>query len=278
MPELPEVQTVVDDLQRVLPGARFSRVEVFHDKTLEGTTARHFSRKLKGRQIRRVFRRAKHIVLDLEGDYWIAIHLRMTGRLTVHRRVLSPPPKHLRVLFHFEDDRTLSFVDTRKFGRIYLCRYRDVVRHPRLGKLGQEPLDPDFSAEKFLALLKPSRGMIKPYLLNQSRLVGIGNIYADEILWQARIHPKTRIERLRSPERLLLYEAIRAVLEEAVGLRGSSIRDYRDASGEKGGYQDRFRVYDRAGEPCLRCETAIRKMRVGQRGTYYCPKEQRLRK
>jgi formamidopyrimidine-DNA glycosylase len=272
MPELPEVETVARLLRPKLVGRKLGACEIRWKRTLGGTAPGAFAAGLDGVRVRSVERRAKWILVELSRERrpagWLCVHLRMTGRLSVDDADESPGPWE-RVRIALDDGRALRFVDPRKFGRVRF------VREPELayGELGPEPLGPGFTAAGFAAALRARRRLLKPLLLDQTFLAGLGNIYVDESLHRAGLHPLARAERVTTEQAAHLWREIRAVLEEAIAREGSSFDVfYRTPEGKPGSYQDRFQVYGRTGEPCLRCGEPIRYLVVGQRGTHVCPR------
>lgn len=267
MPELPEVETVVRGLRPDMIGRTITGVEVYWVREIQGLDALQFADRAVGQRIAGVRRRGKYIVFDLTHDTML-IHLKMSGRLyVVDPQQEMDEDRWVRVLFRMDDNRELRFSDARKFGRVYLVADEAEVT----GKLGPEPLLEDLTLERFQALISQRRGQIKPLLLNQTFLAGVGNIYADETLWTARIDPRRNVDTLTSEETARLYEAVRAVLQEGIEYQGTTLSWYRKPDGTIGGYQTRFRVYDREDEPCPHCGTPIRKIWLGQRGTHFCP-------
>ena len=257
MPELPEVETTVRALSPHVTGRTILQVRFFTPRILRGKAEPD----LAGRTIVAVGRRGKYILLDLGGDV-LSIHLGMTGKLLVN----APMEVHTRALFTL-DGATMNFVDPRMFGRVEW-------NSTRIAKLGPEPLDVAF--DEFASRLKARRTRIKALLLDQTFLSGVGNIYADEALHRARIHPRAIAARLAPGRARRLYKAIREVLAEAIASGGSSISDYVDAEGRKGWFQTQHRVYQRDGEKCLRCKGTIHRILVSQRGTHYCPGCQKI--
>jgi formamidopyrimidine-DNA glycosylase len=266
MPELPEVETIVRDLNRLVPGMTIRGVEVLHPDLIEGDAV-HFARALRDTRIRGVSRRAKNIVLDLD-DHRLVVNLGMTGRLLVVQPT-DPTPSHPGVRFQLDDGRILLYHDVRRFGRLaYLTREEWEARDHALG---YEPLASEFTSDALLALAGKSRVAVKSWLMDQRRIVGVGNIYASEALFRAKIDPRRPASSLSTAEAVRLRDAIRAVLLEAIEFRGTTLLDYRDASGEEGRFADRLRVYDRAGEPCRVCGTPIERIVQGGRSTFFCP-------
>lgn len=258
MPELPEVETIVNDLSPLLAGRRIGAVEV-----VAGLVVKTALDGLAGNLIERVHRHGKTVVVQCTGGV-LTIHLGMTGKLLVNG--LRTP--YTRVAFTL-DDGMLLYDDIRQFGRLHWGA--SLPAH--LAALGPDPLD--IPLEDFLARLKTRRGAIKPVLLDQKFLRGIGNIYADECLYRAGIHPKANAARLSRPRATALHTTIHDTLGLAIAYRGSSISDYVDASGVRGGFQMFHQVYGKEGEPCTLCGHAIRRIVIAQRGTHYCPKCQR---
>jgi len=260
MPELPEVETIRQDLLPVVKGRVIQRVEVVDARSLKGISAKEIKRELPGEKILDIERRAKYLLFKLASGKFLVIHLGMTGRL------LFSPDDWVKVIFYLSKNKVLYFSDARLFGKVRLYPH-----YPNL-RLGPEPLSPEFTAESFYQLLQKRKAAIKLVLLDQKFLAGIGNIYAQEALFRAGIHPKRPAKNLSKEEVRKLHKAIKEVLSEALGYRGTSDSWYVDARGKKGAFQFRLRVYGREGEPCLKCKTKIRRMVMGNRGTYYCPK------
>jgi len=271
MPELPEVETVARLVRPALVGRTLGRAQVGWRRTLGGTTPAAFARAVEGARVRTVSRRAKWILIELARGRAAAgvlcVHLRMTGRLEVAPAATDPGPWE-RLRLALDDGHVLRFIDPRKFGRFVFTHVPQDV----LGELGPEPLGDEFTPESLDAALRARRRLLKPLLLDQSFLAGLGNIYVDESLHRARLHPLARSERVSRTTATDLWREIRSVLTEAIAREGSSFDTfYRTPEGKPGSYQDRFRVYGRTGQPCLTCATPIRYLTVGQRGTHVCP-------
>ncbi len=268
MPELPEVETVVRELRESLVGVAIIEVEVAWPRTVASPDPDEFASALTRQEVTRVDRRGKWIHIGLSRGQSLLIHLRMTGRLLLTSDE-CPDERHLRVRFKLADGRTLWFCDTRKFGRMWLVDDAQTV----LGELGPEPLGDGFTAVLLQRMLTPRRGRIKPLLLNQRIVAGLGNIYADEVLWRARIHPLRRADRLSAGEVRRLHASIQAVLRRAIASRGTTLDDgaFVGAHGEAGEFAERLAVYGRKGEPCRRCGSPVERIRLGQRSTHLCP-------
>ena len=267
MPELPEVETVVRGLRPALVGRTFTGATVRWPRTIAHPEADRFPAQLAGRRITAVGRRGKYIVLTLDRG-WLLIHLKMSGRLRVVPAD-EPLEAHTHTTFDLDDGRQLRFRDVRKFGRVHLVDDAEQV----IGQLGPEPLADDFTLAVFRQRLARRSGRLKSLLLNQQFLAGLGNIYADESLFAARLHPLRRADTLSPAEQARLYAAIRATLSAAIAGQGTTLSDggYTDAQGRSGRYQARLAVYGRRGQPCPVCGTPIERIIVGGRSTHFCP-------
>lgn len=270
MPELPEVQTIVDDLIAAgLPGTRILRARVNWSRTVAGEGVEDFCDQIQGRTFIGLTRRAKYLVFHLSGGFTLIVHLRMSGRFEWGDAHASPG-SHQHVMLDLEDGRCLIYHDTRKFGRFYLTRTPEKV----LGALGPEPLDRRFSAKAFAAMLVGRRRQMKPLLLDQRFIAGLGNIYVDEALWRAKIHPMRSSHTLSTREVIALHRAIRWALRR--GLRnggtalGKGMGNFQSARSGRGGNASALQVFRRTGQPCPRCRHTIRKIVVGQRSTHLC--------
>ncbi len=272
MPELPEVETVVRQLRPRLVGRTLVGAAASWRRTVGDLAPAELRRRLVGKRIAAVTRRAKYVVVDLEragkpAGHLVG-HLRMSGRLFVEPAG-APSQPHERVRLALDDGHELLFVDVRKFGRLLAVDALEEL----LGELGPEPLGPDFDAAWLHGALRARRRALKPLLLDQTFLAGLGNIYVDEALFRAGLHPLRRSDRLDARAAERLAAAIRAVLAEAIRREGSSFDTfYRTPEGRPGSYQDQFQVYGRDGKPCRACGTPIRRSVVSQRGTHVCPR------
>ena len=267
MPELPEVETMVRALRPILVGKTILSANLLWKRTLAAPSPAAFKKCIKGQQIEAISRRAKFFNLQLS-TFNLLVHLRMSGDLLVKEGALTPA-KHDHLVLTLSDDLSLVFTDARKFGRVWLTANPDEV----LGNLGPEPLDPSFTPQAFYERLHGHRRQLKPLLLDQGFIVGLGNIYTDEALHVARLHPLAQSDSVTPEQAEGLWRAVRAVLEEGIRSNGASI-DWVYRGGE---FQNHFRVYGRDGEPCPVCGTKIERRMVGQRGTHFCPNCQPLK-
>jgi formamidopyrimidine-DNA glycosylase len=285
MPELPEVETIARQLRELVIGRRVAAFEAFWHRVTEPVPAEHFATRLTGREVTGVGRRGKFVVLELDGGEALIVSLRMTGKL-LFREEGAPDDAFVRATIGFADGTVLRFSDTRKFGRMAIVDRADLSEDgdrprsrpgvPLHRVLGVEPLTSRFSTRWLRDFLRRrSRAAIKPLLLDQRGIAGVGNIYAIEALWRARIHPLRSAGSLRADEVARLREALRFVLRKGIRLGGASRRDYLDARGRQGRMQREFQVYDRSGEPCPRCGRAVVRTVVGGRGTFHCPRCQK---
>jgi formamidopyrimidine-DNA glycosylase len=276
MPELPEVETPMRLVRPLVVGRTIQRVECTWPRTVEGDV-KAFARAVQGQRIAQAWRRAKWIVLDLEGPARAArhmlVHLRMTGRLVVEP-TRQAAPTWWKVALHLDNGHTLWFLDVRKFGRV-LARSASI---PEFADLGPEPLSSTFDGAWLHTALQARRRAMKPLLLDQTFLAGLGNIYVDESLHAVGLHPLANSARVSMQQAQELALVIKRVLAEAIEREGSSFDSfYRTPEGNPGSYQAQFQVYGRDGQACRRCGTTIKKLVVGQRGTHVCPRCQPLR-
>ena len=267
MPELPEVETIVRGLRPALVDLSIRRVRVLRPDVLR-QPPRTFSARLRGRSVESVVRRGKNIVVGLTDDVVLVVNLGMTGRLMLARREAGIT--HPAVRFALDSGPTLVFDDVRRFGALEALTAEDWAR--RSGRLGPEPLSAGYTAKRLHADLSRSSSPIRSWLLDQRRVAGVGNIYANEALYLARVHPQRPARSVSESEALALYRAIRRVLRQAIRNRGTTLRNYRDASGSPGGNAVALLVYGRDGEPCADCSTKIRRSVFGNRSAFYCPR------
>ncbi|MCM3079467.1 MULTISPECIES: DNA-formamidopyrimidine glycosylase [Brevibacillus] len=274
MPELPEVETVVRTLQTLVKGKKIERISVTLPRIIrQPDDVEVFKAQLTGQTIHEIKRRAKFIQFILDQDVLIS-HLRMEGRYGLYQAV-EPVEKHTHVIFHFTDGTELRYRDVRQFGTMDVLPLGMETTAGPLAKLGVEPLEESFTAEVLRELLKNRPTKIKPLLLNQECIVGLGNIYVDESLFKAGIHPERPAGTLTGKQVKKLHESIVATLAEAVDQGGSSIKSYVNGQGEMGMFQQSLLVYGRKDEPCVHCGTQIVRFVVGGRGTHICPKCQK---
>ncbi len=265
MPELPEVETIARGLANAVVGKTIDSATVLLPRVVAPEPDR-FARELVGDRVDAVGRRGKFVVLSLASRRQLVVHLRMTGRLIVQGAGATIPEPYSNVLIRFSDGTRLCFADVRTFGRMRLVEPED----PWAAEVGIEPLSGDFSLERFSSLLACRTTPVKVFLLDQRRIAGIGNIYACEALWDARIRPARPAGSLSKPARRRLRDSIRDVLRRAIDMRGTSVDDYVDAEGLRGGFQNVLSVYGRDGKSCPRCTRTIVRTVIAQRGTWWC--------
>lgn len=303
MPELPEVQTVVNDLNKKVAGRKITGIWFDWPKMLKDpldqqrnkVAHKHvavFQKAIKGKKILEVRRRAKNILMYFSSNLVLLTHLKMTGHYLVGKwkieknkaTPVSPPEmvndpynRYIHLIFYLDNGQQLALSDLRKFAKAVLGTKEQIENLPELIKLGPEANDPKLSLEKFKKALRQAQGKkIKQVLMDQEVIAGIGNIYSDEILWQSRIHPFKPANKLKDKEIKAMYLAMKSILAKALKLRGTSSSDYRDTSGKKGGYDLVRLAYDREGEPCKRCGTKIARKKIGGRSAHFCPRCQKL--
>jgi formamidopyrimidine-DNA glycosylase len=277
MPELPEVETVARDLNAAgLPGKTLACARVYWGRTIAEPSVPEFCRLIEKKRIAAVGRRGKFLVIDFAGGGHLLIHLRMSGRLHLVSSDAKQLP-HEHVVFAFEDGSELRFHDTRKFGRIYLIADAERI----LGRLGPEPLDPMFTPRILFEGMRRCSRRVKPLLLDQGFVAGLGNIYTDEALWEAQIHPRRTSDSLSAAEAKALHGAIRRVLRRGIKNLGTSLgtgkANFYSVARRSGRNRDELKVFRRTGEPCPRCSAPVRRIIVGQRSTHICPRCQVLK-
>ncbi|MEN6561062.1 MAG: bifunctional DNA-formamidopyrimidine glycosylase/DNA-(apurinic or apyrimidinic site) lyase [Acidobacteriota bacterium] len=272
MPELPEVETIARSLRPRIAGRTIAGLDLL-DKRLLRTGGLNGLGALRGRRVLGVRRRGKMLLIEIEGGRTLVFHLKMTGQF-LFAGAAEPRDKHTRLAVRFADGRNeLRFRDVRKFGFMLCLDGPPESVCGELACLGPEPLA--VSLPEFASILKGRKGRVKSVLLDQRRIAGIGNIYADEALFAARIHPEKPASSLRPDAVERLYRSMKKILGAAIAAGGSTVRDYRDAEGNAGGFQLAHKVYGRTGEPCVACGAAIRMKRVGGRSSHFCPRCQR---
>jgi formamidopyrimidine-DNA glycosylase len=286
MPELPEVETIARQLAELVTGRTIRSFASDWQRLTEPEPVGLVAARLAGRRIEAVRRRGKLVVFALDGGDALCTSLRMTGRFAFKQPGEAEPERFTRATFTFTDGTRLDFVDMRKLGRMALVDSAEIapadgggertLKAPLHLAMGREPLARSFTVAWLRAFLRRRRrAAIKPLLLDQRGIAGIGNIYASEALWRARVNPLRTAGSLKPDEVERLHEAIKWVLRKAIRLHGSTLRTYRDSSGKQGGMQHEFVVYGRSGEPCGRCATSLRRTVIGGRSTYHCPRCQR---
>lgn len=269
MPEMPEVETIARQLRRRIVGRAVREVRL-SGKALRRPVEESFAGTLVGRRISRVHRRGKYLILELKPRAYFLIHLGMSGRV-LHRSRAEDPAPHTHAIIQLSDGSLLSYQDPRRFGLLAAYEVRRICDIPELERLGKDPLSAAFDGEWLWPLISGSRCDIKAFLLDQRRIAGLGNIYVCEALFRARIHPARRCHRLSRKEVGSLVGAIRKVLRTAVRNQGTTFSDFTASDGEPGSNQRLLRVFQREGRKCRRCGALIRRLRQGNRSSYYCP-------
>ncbi|MBI2635101.1 MAG: DNA-formamidopyrimidine glycosylase [Parcubacteria group bacterium] len=293
MPELPEVQTIVDDLNKKVKGLTITDVWTDWPKYFKRSSGGFdgFKKEIKNKKIEKVWRVGKNIIFGLYGNTDMLIHQKMTGHILIgkwkfkDKNWLSLEKGHLtekvngyiHAMFHFSNGKMMALSDLRKFAKILLFNDKDLKSLEDVKNIGPDPLQAGFGFNQFKSLITKKRGPIKKSLMDQNIVSGIGNIYADEILFTSKIHPLKKIEKLTDKELKTIFEAAKKILKKAVRFRGTSTSDFRDTSGKKGRYGDVLLVYRREGEKCLRgCGTTIKRIKIGGRSAHFCQSCQKL--
>ena len=282
MPELPEVQTIVDDLNKKIKGDTITGFWSDWKKSIKMPVEK-FERKIKGKKILSASRIGKNIFINLAAEKTIYIHLKMTGHLLAKSNVKSQMSKvrkdyfsekvnqYIHHIFYLKSGRTLEFSDLRKFGKIILVDTDKIQELKEIKNLGVDAMGKEFALEKLNEILDNRKTKIKLLLMDQGKIAGIGNIYVSEILFEAGILPSRPANALKKEEKIRLHSTIKKILKKAIKLRGTSDSDYRDTAGAPGKFQEVLKVYRRAGKKCPRCGTIIQREKMGQRGTFFCP-------
>ena len=289
MPELPEVQTTVDGLKKKIIKRRITGVWFDVPKLIKKPKPSEFKKQIKGLTVTDIERRGKNILIYLNSKI-LLIHMKMTGHLlygkwsiqktrplpTINGPLQEKVNDYIHIIFYLDNGYQFALSDLRKFAKVLLGEKNEIENSPDLAKIGPDPLDKSFKVEKFIKLIKSKNGKIKQVLMNQEIISGIGNIYSDEILWSAKVHPLKEAKKLTLKELKDIYRETLRILKKAVELKGTSISDYRDFSGKPGLYADKRLVYRREGQPCRRCGTLIKRVKMGSRSTHFCPKCQKV--
>lgn len=289
MPELPEVQTIVDDLSKKIIGRKIVGVWFDAPKLIKKPKPEDLRFKIKDLRITKVKRRGKNILIYLNSKL-LLVHQKLTGHLLygkwkieegkVKSLIKGPLEEkvnnYIHLIFYLDNGWQLALSDLRKFAKILFGSKEEIEKLPELTELGPEPLDKSFNLSIFQSAISNKKGRIKQVLMDQKVISGIGNIYSDEILWQANIHPFKKANELKANELTSIYKAMKQILEKAVKLRGTSISDYRDTAGKSGGYAEIRKAYQREGEPCPRCGILIKRVKIGGRSAHFCPKCQEI--
>ena len=270
MPELPEVETIRRSLAPKVVGQRILQTELLLERLVKWPEPADFQGRLADRTIARIERTGKYLRFGLDNGTELIVHLRMTGQLRFVAAGAAEVP-YARIVFRFAGGASLYYADARTLGAVYALKPDELWRLHGLTEMGPEPLTAAFSLEYLQRVLQGRRTKIKSFLLNQKYIGGIGNIYADEALFLAGIHPLRTADSLAAAEIRRLHEAINAVILAGIEDGGTTVRNYRDGEGKKGSHQDRLHVYQRTGEPCHHCGTAIERIVVGGRGSHFCP-------
>jgi len=291
MPELPEVETTVNNLKKKILSRTFIDVWTNFGKMIEKPrNFKEFKKELKGKKIKKIWRRGKNIIFELSQRYSLLMHQKMTGHLLYgkweqRKGQWIPQTKgaledrendYIHLMFFLDNKKMLAFCDLRKFGKAELWKTEELKNSKELRRLGAEPLDKNFTFRKFKEIiLKKKKGKIKQVLMNQEVIAGIGNIYSDEILWEAKVSPFKDISKLNPVELKKIYQAIRKILAKAIKLKGSSVSDFRDAQGEKGKFDKMLKIYRKEGQKCPRCGAIIQKAKINGRTAHFCPRCQK---
>lgn len=291
MPELPEVETIVRDLKKKVLNRTFVDIWTDFEKMIKKPKDfKKFKKELRGKKIQKIWRRGKNIIFELSQGYSLLIHQKLTGHLlhgTWNMKHGTWKSKtsgfleekvntYIHLLFTFDNGKMLALSDLRKFAKVKLWKTEELKNSEEIKSLGPEPLEKDFAFEKFKEVLENKKGKIKQVLMNQEIIAGIGNIYSDEILWEAKVHPAKNTSKLKEKELKKIYQALKKILKKAIKVKGESISDFRRISGKKGGFDPLRKVYRREGERCPRCGTIIKREKIGGRSAHFCPKCQKL--
>lgn len=290
MPELPEVETIVNDLKKLVIKRKITDVWTDTKKIIKKPDFEAFKKQVVDLVISGVRRRGKNILIDLSQGFTLLIHQKLTGHLLygkwavqknkvislIHGALDDPMNNFIHIIFYLDNNYQLALSDLRKFAKIILAKTEDIENLKEIKELGPDPLDKNFDFETFKKAIKSHKGKIKQVLMEQKVIAGIGNIYSDEILWWAKIHPLRTTSSLTEEELKKIYHYALEVLKTAIKARGSSVSDYRDPKGERGSYDQIRRVYRRENQKCYRCGTLIKRIKLGSRSGYFCPLCQKI--
>jgi len=286
MPELPEVQTIVNELNLKIKGNVINNVWTSKENLIRSISFDKFKKEIKGKKILNIQRRAKYIIFELSDNYILLVHLKMTGHFLLGKwnieggkanPIIEGPIKtdrynqHVHIIFYLDQEKELGFSDVRQFGKIELYTKEEFKNVKEINKLGIEPFAKEFTFDYFKSIIKSTKTNIKKLLMDQEKIAGIGNVYASEILFLAKINPLRNTKTLNELELKNIYDAIKIILNKALKFQGNSISDYRKVDGKKGDYQNHALVYGKRGENCPNCEGKIKYVKINQRGTFYCP-------
>lgn len=275
MPEMPEVESIVVGIRSYVEKRKIIDIEVIKGDVIKYPTIEKYKQSIKNKVIETLERRGKYIIMKLSDDMLNVIHLRMTGKL-LYQKDIEVLDKYSCIIYHLDNGNRLVYADIRRLGTLDLINETELSRLKGLANLGAEPLSKDFTVDYLQQCLVKSKGKIKPLLLNQKYVAGLGNIYVDEALAISKIHPERMANTLSKREIIKLHEAINIVISEGIRDGGTSFRDYRNGLGEKGAHQDKLYVYNRQGQKCRFCQSKIIKIILNGRGTHFCPECQKL--
>jgi formamidopyrimidine-DNA glycosylase len=269
MPELPEVETVKKALSRKITGKKILNVESNFEKIVASPDFKAFEKNITGKTIESLSRRGKFLIVHLSGGKIMISHLRMTGHWLVGPKIEKN--KFMHLIFRLSGSQTMAYSDIRKFGRIWLIDTKELGKFKPILKLGPEPLGTEFALEEFSRKLAKNRSRIKAVLLNQQVVAGLGNIYVDEVLYEAGVRPIRPANRLRIIEKKKIFDAIRKIIAKAIQFRGTTVVNFTTPEGKGGDFQKQLKVYGKKGKKCPRCQGEIKRIVVAGRGTHYCP-------
>lgn len=273
MPELPEVETIKKQLQKKIVGKKIKAVEIRLAKMIQGVKAKEFEKIVAGAKIKGIARRAKLLIIHLSNNYSLVIHLKLTGQIIyLNQKSKLKDQKYAHIIYYFTDESVLLHNDLRQFGWVKIIKTSELEKYFQKEGFGPEPLEKNFTLEKFKKLLAGKlKQKIKPLLMDQKFIAGVGNVYAQEACWGAKILPTRLVKTLKEEEIENLYHYLIKILKESIKYRGSSVDTYVDTEGKQGDYVSKLKVYDREEKPCFRCGAKIKRITLAGRGTYFCP-------